>query len=377
MTSSSGPGPSPSPAAIVADPAATPDDHPGLAALGGWTAILGIVADGHDLTERQARAAMESILAGEATAAQIAGLIVALRLKGESVNELVGLARGMVAAAQPLHLPPGVIDIVGTGGSVHRQRHALNVSTMASFVAAGAGAVVCKHGNYKASSTSGAFDFLAALGVSVDLTPSQLETCVAEVGLGFALARTFHPAMRHAAPVRAELGIPTVFNVLGPLAHPAQPKRQLIGTANEQLAARMAEVYQRLGSERAWVVSGAGGLDEISTTGPSIIYVATPDGVRRTEIDVTRLGITPPKSIDDLSGGGALDNVAIFEQLLDGSDLGARHDIVVLNAGAALVVAGVTDDLADGIERARTALESGAVADVVDRVRSVTGRFAA
>ncbi len=375
--SSSDAGTSPSNPAVITESGGGSDDQPTLAELGGWSAILGIVADGHDLTERQARAAMHSILSGEATAAQIAGLIVALRLKGESVNELVGLARGMVAAAQPLHLPENVIDIVGTGGSVHRQKHALNVSTMASFVAAAAGAVVCKHGNYKASSTSGAFDFLSALGVSVDLTPAQLEACVAEVGLGFALARTFHPAMRHAGPVRAELGIPTVFNVLGPLAHPAQPRRQLIGTANEQLAARMAEVYQRLGSERAWVVSGAGGLDEVSTTGPSIIYVATPEGVRRTEVDVTRLGITPPNSIDDLSGGGALDNVAIFEQILDGSDVGARHDIVVLNAGAALVVAGVADDLAEGIERARAALESGAVGNVVERVRAFTHRFSA
>lgn len=340
-----------------------------------WTTVLGVITDGGDLDERQARAAMNEILTGRATPAQIAGLIVGLRLKGESVNELVGLARGMVDSAELLTIEGDVIDIVGTGGSLHRQKYALNVSTMASFVAAAAGAKVCKHGNYRASSTSGAFDFLSALGVNVDLKPAQLQACVEQVGLGFALARTFHPAMRHAGPVRTELGIPTVFNVLGPLAHPAQPKRQLIGTANESLASRMAEVYQRLGSELAWVVSGAGGLDEVSTTGPSVIYVATPAGVRRTEVDVVDLGITPPQSMEDLSGGGADENVAIFERLLAGEDRGARHDIVVLNAGAALAVAGLADDLGDGIELARDALHDGRVGALVDRLRTFTNQF--
>ncbi len=350
--------------------------HGVFEAAGGWSGLLGAITSGTDLNERQARAAMAEILGGRATEAQIAGLIVGLRLKGESVNELVGLARGMVDSAQLLELDVDVIDIVGTGGSVHRQKHALNVSTMASFVAAGAGARVCKHGNYKASSTSGAFDFLAALGVNVDLEPAQLERCVTEIGIGFALARTFHPAMRFAGPVRAQLGIPTVFNVLGPLAHPAQPKRQLIGTANEELASRMAEVYQRLGSERAWVVSGAGGLDEISTTGPSIIYIATPEGVRRTEVDVVSLGITPPASMDDLAGGAAADNVAIFHRILAGEDLGPRHDIVVLNAGAALAVAGIASTLGEGIERARAALADGQVTALLERLQTFTNQFA-
>jgi anthranilate phosphoribosyltransferase len=344
--------------------------------LGGWTAILGTVADRQDLSEVQARAAMNEILSGDAAPAQIAGFIVALRMKGECVNELVGLARGMMDAAEPLTLGPEVIDVVGTGGSVSRRKHALNVSTMASFVAAGAGAVVCKHGNYKASSTSGAFDFLTTLGISVNLTPTQLQQCVAELGIGFALARTFHPAMRHAASVRAELGIPTVFNVLGPLAHPAQPKRQLIGTANEQLAARMAEVYQRLGSELAWVVSGAGGLDEISTAGPSVIYVTTPNGVRRTEVDVVEYGINPPKP-EDLAGGTAVDNVAIFERIMNGDDTAARYDIVVLNAGAALAVAGLAPDLPSGIDLARAAVADGRVAALVDRARDYTQQLTA
>ncbi len=353
----------------------TPDDA--FAAAGGWPGVLGAITSGVDLNERQARAAMSEILNGRATAAQIAGFIIALRVKGESVNELVGLARGMVDSAQLLELDVDVIDIVGTGGSVHRQKHALNVSTMASFVAAGAGARVCKHGNYRASSTSGAFDFLSALGINVDLEPAQLEQCVTEIGIGFALARTFHPAMRFAGPVRAELGIPTVFNVLGPLAHPAQPKRQLIGTANENLASRMAEVYQRLGSELAWVVSGAGGLDEISTAGPSVIYIATPEGVRRTEVDVVNLGIVAPRSMDELAGGEASDNVAIFHDILDGTDTGPRHDIVVLNAGAALAVAGLATDLAEGIEQARAALSDGRVTAVLGELTTFTNQFVA
>lgn len=345
--------------------------------VGGWPTLLGRLAELQDLTEPQARAAMEAILSGEATNAQIAGLIVALRIKGESVNELVGLARAMLGASERLDLPDGVIDLVGTGGSLHRQRHALNVSTMASFVAASAGAVVCKHGNFRASSTSGSFDFLESLGVAITISADDVARCVRETGIGFALARQFHPAMRHAGPVRAELGIPTVFNILGPLAHPAQPRRQLIGTANEQLAAKMAEVYQRLGSENAWVVSGAGGLDEVSTTGPSIIYMATPLGVRRVEVDVAEVGIRKPESMDEIAGGSAAENVEIFSRILAGDDTGARHDIVVLNAGAALCVAGVTTELGDGVALAREAIRDGRAATLVEQVKELTTKLSA
>ena len=216
---------------------------------------------------------------------------------------------------------------------------------MAAFVAAGAGAVVCKHGNYKASSTSGSFDFLQALGIRVDLTPSELERQVADHGLGFALARTFHPSMRHAGPVRAELGIPTVFNSLGPLAHPGHVRRQVIGCASEALAEEMSLVLEALGSEHAWVVTGDGGIDEISTTGPSVVFVVSDGGVRRMLIDLDELGIPRPSSLDDLSGGTADENVAIFGRILDGSETGSRRDIVLLNAAAGLVVSGLADDL--------------------------------
>ncbi len=345
-----------------------------LASFGGWKGTLGRVASGQDLTRDNARAAMTEILRGEATSAQIAGLIVGLRLKRETVEEMTGLALAMLAASEPLTMPAGAIDIVGTGGSSHRRKHALNVSTMASFVAAAAGATVCKHGNYKASSTSGSFDFLGALGVRVDLTPAQLEACVAEVGLGFALARRFHPSMRHAGPVRTELGIPTVFNVLGPLAHPAQLKRQVVGCATEELAERMAAVLRSLGSERAWVITGDGGLDEISTTGPSVIYEATPSGIERLEIDLRFLGITPPASMDDLSGGTAADNAEIFMSILDGSEQGSRRDIVALNAGAGLVVAGLVTSLAQGLAAAYAAIDDGRAAQKLDALRDYSNR---
>jgi anthranilate phosphoribosyltransferase len=347
----------------------------GLDAYGGWPGILGTVSSGADLSSAEAHAAMGEILDGAATSAQIAGLIVALRLKGESVVEMTGLADAMLEAAEPLTVPADAIDIVGTGGSAHRRRHALNVSTMASFVAAGAGAVVCKHGNFRASSTSGSFDFLTTLGVNVGLDAAQLESCLAQTGLGFALARTFHPAMRHAGPVRAELGIPTVFNVLGPIAHPGRVKRQLIGTADEKTASLMAEVVAAMGSIRVWVVTGAGGLDEISTTGPSVIFDVSPSGIERLEIDLLLLGITPPRSTDDLAGGDAADNVAIFNSLLDGSETSARRDIVVLNAGAGLVVAGIAQDLATGIRLASDAIDDGRVRAKVDQLVEVSNSF--
>jgi anthranilate phosphoribosyltransferase len=351
---------------------ATVTDRSAFEDFGGWPGLLSLVSTGQDLTQPQAEAAMGQILSGEATSAQIAGLIVALRLKGETVEELTGLAKGMLAAAEPLRLPANAVDIVGTGGSAHRRQHALNVSTMAAFVAASAGATVCKHGNFKASSTSGAFDFLETLGIQVHLSGPQLEACVAETGIGFALARDFHPSMRHAGPVRAELGIQTVFNILGPIAHPGQPKRQLVGTSDESMAGLMAEVFQAMGSERAWVVTGAGGLDELSTTGPSVIFDVTPNNIERLEIDLRFLGITPPESMDALSGGDAAANVAIFNRILSGEERGSRYDIVLLNAGATLVVGGLTDDLASGIRAAAEAIDEGRTRVLVDRAISFT-----
>ncbi len=344
-----------------------------MAEHGGWPGLLGAITDGIDLTRPQAEAAMSDILAGQATQAQIAGLVVGLRAKGETAEELTGFATAMADAATPLNVDDRAIDIVGTGGSDHRRRHALNVSTMASIVASSAGAVVCKHGNRKASSTSGSFDFLEALGVAIELEPAQLESCVAEVGLGFAFARSFHPAMRFAGPVRVELGIPTVFNLLGPVAHPGRLTRQVVGVSSPERAETVAKVLQALGSQSAWVVSGADGLDELSTTGDSVVFMVESGEVRRQKIELQALGIAPA-TLDELAGGSAEANVEIFGRVLSGEH-GAHRDIVVVNAGAGLVVAGEATTLADGVKLAGNAIDDGRSEAKLEQLRTVTNRL--
>ncbi|MDH4279723.1 MAG: anthranilate phosphoribosyltransferase, partial [Acidimicrobiia bacterium] len=284
---------------------------------GGWPAILGRIGSGSDLDRDQAHAVMSEILRGDATAAQIGALLMGLAVKGESTGEMAGFVESMLAASEPLSIPEDALDIVGTGGSPHRRTHAVNASTMACIVAGAAGAVVCKHGNRRASSTSGSFDFLEALGIDITIAPADLERCVAEIGVGFAFARSFHPAMRFAGPVRAELGVPTVFNTLGPLAHPGRIKRQLVGVATEEKAAAVAAVLAQLGSHRAWVVTGAGGLDEVSTSGPSIIFDVSPAGIERLTVDLEDVGVDRVE-LSQVAGGSPADNVAIFERLIDG-----------------------------------------------------------
>ena len=245
------------------------------------------------------------------------------------------------------------------GGSPSRRKAALNVSTMACFVAAGAGAVVCKHGNRKASSTSGSFDLLEALGVNFDVTPEKLAAVIAEVGVGFAFARTYHPAMRHVGPVRMQLGIPTVFNALGPLAHPGQLTRQVVGVADVDLAGRMAEVLRATGSTDAWVVTGDGSLDEISL-GPTTVHELRDGAISSFTFDPADYGIAvaPEGALD---GGDATANAAIAHRLFAGEG-GPVRDIVSLNAAAGLVVAGIASDFADGLARAGESLDSGAAA---------------
>ncbi|MEZ5167860.1 MAG: anthranilate phosphoribosyltransferase [Acidimicrobiales bacterium] len=323
---------------------------------GGWSGVLGRLASGEDLSSEITRAVLGTILAGDATDAQIAAFIVALRLKGETVDELAGLQGAMLDAATPLTLPEGTIDIVGVGGAPSRRVHALNVSTMAAFVAAAAGAVVCKHGNRKASSTSGSFDLLEALYVPIEVSPDELEAQVRDVGVGFAFARTFHPAMRHVGPVRAELGIPTVFNILGPLSHPARLTRQVIGVADWTLAPSMIEVLRATGSIRSLIVHGDGGLDELSTTGPRepCRSIRRDHGGRDrscrprlapTSADSSRVGTqppTPPSPAARFAG-----------------ERGPVRYIVVLNAAAGLLVAGMADDLADGSPALQDATDDG------------------
>lgn len=339
-----------------------------LESFGGWPGVLGTVTSGRDLSAAEAGAAMEVILGGEATDAQIAAFIVGLRMKGETVEEVSGMVDAMIGAAASIELPPGsdAVDIVGTGGAPSRRVHALNVSTMASFVAAGAGARVVKHGNRRASSTSGSTDLLEALGVVVDLDGEAVAHCVREAGIGFCFARTFHPAMRHAAPVRAQLGVPTVFNFLGPLAHPAGVTRQVIGVSDSRLAPLVVGVLQQRHAPRAMVVSGHDGTDEITTAGLTTVHELRDDHVRSYELSPVELGL-PLVTPDDLAGGDPASNAAITRRVLAG-ETGPHRDIVTLNAAAALVVAGLADDLDGGLELARTSIDTGAAARVLERL---------
>jgi anthranilate phosphoribosyltransferase len=340
-----------------------------LTELGGWPAILGDLTSGRDLTVDQARAAMAEILDGAATPAQIAGFIVALRMKGETVDELTGLVDAMLAAAERVTLPdPGaVVDVVGTGGD---RAHTINVSTLAALVVVGAGGRVCKHGNRAASSATGAADLLEALGVRIDCGPDEVARCVADAGIGFCFAPRFHSAMRHAGPPRRELGIPTAFNFLGPLANPAGVRRLMIGVADASMAERMVGVLAARGSERVLVVHGDDGLDELTISTTSQVVELRKGDVRAYEVDPKDLGITPA-SIEALAGGDPATNAALARRVLDGEP-GPHRDIVCLNAGAALVAAGLADDLASGIGSARSSIDEGGAAAALDRLVAIS-----
>ncbi len=335
---------------------------------GGWPSVLGRVTAGEELDRTEAGEVMSEILEGRSSPVQIAALLAALRTRGEAVHEMAGFVDAMLAASLPLQLPPDAIDIVGTGGSPHRRRHALNVSTMACFVAASAGAVVCKHGNRKASSTSGSTDFLEALDVPFDLGAAELAQCVSSTGLGFAFARTYHPAMGHAGPVRAGMGIPTVFNMLGPMAHPGRVRRLLIGVSSEARAEQVAAVLTELTVDHVWVVVGDQGLDELSTSGPSAVWRIEQNRTERFTIDPVKLGIAMATPAE-IGGGTAEENTAIFHRLLAG-DTGPHRDIVVLNAAAALVVAGVAASLESGLELAGAVLDDGRAVTKLGELKS-------
>jgi len=324
-----------------------------------WRQIMSIVSEGNDLTRGQATWAMTQILEGTSPDTVIAGLIVALRIKGETVEEMTGMVTAMLERASTVAVSDDTIDIVGTGGSPHRRNHALNVSTMATILAGAAGAKVCKHGNRKASSTSGSFDFLDALGITGEIGVDQLAKMMDKTGVGFAFARMLHPAMRFAGPARIELGIPTVFNILGPLANPCRVRRQLVGTPQPSIAAKMAAVLQNLGSIKSWVVSGNDGLDELSITGPSTVFEVSPDRITEFQISPADAGLPQAASLDDIVGGDAEANVRIFSEILSGAETGPKRDIVVMNAAAGLIVAGLTDRLESGVEEILNVIEDG------------------
>jgi len=335
-----------------------------LSESGGWPSILNRLLEGSDLTADQARAAMATILAGESTPAQIAGFIIALRAKGETGAEMSGLLDAVLDAATPVSLPDSlrdrVIDIVGTGGD---QSHSINVSTISAIVVAGAGVPVCKHGNRASSSKCGSADVLEALGVAIDLAPEGVVRCVERAGIGFCLASAYHPAFRFAGPVRRELGVPTVFNLLGPMANPARVRRNVIGVANPLVAERMIATLREHGSISAWVVHGSG-LDELTTTGPSEVIELVNGEVRHFRVDPAAYGLRAATAADLVGGEPAVNAVAARRVL--GGELGAHRDIVVLNAGAALVVAGQSADLAEGIAAAGRAIDSGGAAAALE-----------
>ena len=335
-----------------------------------FTEILKSIDAGQNLTGELAQKGLMSILQGDVDDTDLETFLVSLNKKGPTHQEVTGFVKAMRESCVRLHCPEGTIDLVGAGGSQMGRQAALNVSTIASFVATGAGATVCKHGNKRASSTSGSFDLLDELGISATLTPAQVESCVNEVGLGFAFARTFHPAMKHAGPIRAKLRIPTIFNTLGPLSHPAFLKRQVVGVPSAETGKMMAKVLQSTGTELGMVVTGHNGLDELSTTGPNLAHVITQEKIETTEIHPHDLGMTTtnPKEI---YGGDSKDNAQIAIQVLNG-ETGPKSDIIVLNAAAGLVVAGIAENLVDGIERARSSIDSGAAKSKLQELQTYT-----
>lgn len=344
-----------------------------FAAAGAWPGVIASLVAGEDLSVDVAAGALGRIFAGEATDSQVAALLVGLRCKGESGVEVTGLVDAMLAAAAPLLLddPDRTVDIVGTGGSRALGGRAFNVSTMASIVAAAAGATVCKHGNRKASSTSGSTDLLEALGVEVDLDGGGVVACVREAGVGFAFARMFHPAMRHVGPVRAELGVPTVFNLLGPLSHPGRVGRQVLGVADEARVELVADVLARRGLARAWVVRGEDGLDEITTTTAThVVEIREGREVDRFSLEPGALGIATT-TLDALAVGDPEDNARAAASVLEGRP-GPVRDMVLLNAAAALVVADVATDLSDGLHRAAGAVDSGDAARTLGELVAVS-----
>jgi anthranilate phosphoribosyltransferase len=326
---------------------------------------------GDNLTRDEAAAVMEEIMTGQATPAQFGALVTALRLKGETVQEIAGFASVMRRMAMPVSPRRPVVDTCGTGGD---GRGTFNISTTAAFVAAGAGATVAKHGNRSMTSKCGSADVLEALGVNITLTPTQVETCLDEAGIGFMFAQLFHPAMKFAAGPRREIGIRTVFNILGPLTNPAGAHAQVLGVASPILVQRMAEALALLGSHHALVVYGEDGVDEISICAPTLVSEVR-DGEIHSYTIVPEDFDFPRATLDDVRGGDASTNAAIARSILAGSD-GPRRKVVLLNAAAALVASDLADDLADGVKLAAQAVDSGAAAERLERLTAVSQRFA-
>jgi anthranilate phosphoribosyltransferase len=332
-----------------------------------WSHTLGELLGGRDLSEERAAMAMSEIMQGAATPAQVAGFVVALRAKGETPQEVSGLVKTMRAFAARVPVTGELLDTCGTGGD---RAGTFNVSTAAALVCAGAGARVAKHGNRAASSRCGSADVLETLGVRIDLPPEKVASCIEEAGIGFCFAPVFHPAMRHAAAPRRELGVATVFNFLGPLTNPAGVTRQALGVSDLRMLEVMVATLARLGSVHVVAFHGYGGLDELSTAGPSQVVELVSGEIRRTVLHPGELGLEPAPE-EAIRGGSAATNAATIRSVLEG-ERGPRRDIVLLNAAAGLVAAGRATDLEGGLVGAEDALDSGAAAVTLDRLIEVS-----
>jgi len=338
---------------------------------GGWAQIISQLLARKDLSASQAAAAMRSVLSGEATPSQITAFIVSLKAKGETPIELEGMLAEVRRAAERVLLDDDLagraIDIVGTGGD---HSHSVNVSTMAALVVAGAGIPVCKHGSRASSSISGSADVLEALGVAIELDGPGVARCVEEAGFGFCFAQRFHPAFRFTGPSRREIGIPTVFNLLGPMANPAPVSYMVVGVGDPNLAGVMAHALATRGIKRAWVVHGHGGMDELSLSGPCQVVEMNNGKLSEFEIDAASLGLEFA-DVTAVRGGAPRDNAKMLREMLDGAK-GPIRNIVVLNAAAGIVVAGKADDMQQGIEIGCASIDSGAARDVLDEVIRVS-----
>jgi anthranilate phosphoribosyltransferase len=332
-----------------------------------FKALIGKVATGATLGREESARAFELMMSGEATPSQMGGLLMALRVRGETIDEITGAVTTMRAKMVRVEAPDDAVDVVGTGGDASGSQ---NISTCAAFVVAGAGVPVAKHGNRALSSKSGAADVLAALGVKIDLSPAQVSRCINETGIGFMFAPAHHPAMKNVAATRIELGTRTIFNLLGPLSNPAGVKRQMVGVFSRQWVEPLAEVLRNLGSESAWVVHGSDGLDEITICGPTAVAALEQGKVRLFEISPEDVGFAKA-SPESLRGGDAEANATALLDVLKGKQ-GPYREVAILNAAAALVVAGRADSLKEGVLMATKSIDSGEAEGRLDRLIAVS-----
>jgi anthranilate phosphoribosyltransferase len=329
--------------------------------------IIAKVATGATLSREEAASAFDRMMSGEATPSQLGGLLMALRVRGETVDEITGAVSAVRAKMLRVKAPAGAVDVVGTGGD---GSGSVNVSTCASFIVAGTGVPVAKHGNRALSSRSGAADVLSSLGVKIDITPEQVGRCIAEAGIGFMFAPSHHPAWKNVGPTRVELATRTIFNLLGPLANPAGVKRQMVGVFSKQWVLPLVQVLKNLGSEAVWVVHGSDGLDEITLTGPTFVAALEGGAIRSFEVSPEEVGLKRVAG-EALKGGDAAANAVALQSVLDGRPSPYR-DVALLNAAAALVVAGRAKDLKEGMTLGIQSIDSGAAAERLKRLIAIS-----